>query len=123
EGFGEAPGTLWVWAPSLPKPPRKAGYVSRIIQRRNPRANNPMAYSSKDAVLDVVRTERGRFYDVIDKPDNWMVDTRCEGWQVRDLVGHMIDVTESYLTRWDMARKDERPQGIGWLTMASELNN
>ena len=72
-------------------------------------AVNPMAYSSKDVVLDVVRTERGRFYDVIDKPSNWLVDTRCEGWQVRDMVGHMIDVTESYLTRWDMARNDEQP--------------
>ena len=50
-------------------------------------AINPMAYSSKDVVLDVVRTERGEFYDVIDNPNNWNVDTRCEGWQVRDLVG------------------------------------
>ena len=85
-------------------------------------AVNPMAYSSKDVVLDVVRTERGRFYDVIDNPDNWLVDTRCEGWQVRDLVGHMIDVTESYLDRWDMARKGEFPQGRGWVVMAEDLN-
>jgi uncharacterized protein (TIGR03083 family) len=85
-------------------------------------AVNPMAYSSKGVVLDVVRTERGRFYDVIDNPDNWLVDSRCEGWQVRDLVGHMIDVTEGYLTRWDMARKGELPQGLGWLVMAEELN-
>jgi uncharacterized protein (TIGR03083 family) len=85
-------------------------------------AVNPMAYSSKDVVLDVVRTERGRFYDVIDSPENWTVDTRCEGWQVRDMVGHMIDVTESYLNRWDMAHKGEYPQGLGWLVMAEELN-
>src|SRR5215212_10242894 len=85
-------------------------------------AINPMAYSSKDVVLDVVRTERSRFYDVIDNPNNWLVDTRCEGWQVRDLVGHMIDVTEGYLGRWDMAGKGEYPQGLGWLVMASELN-
>jgi uncharacterized protein (TIGR03083 family) len=85
-------------------------------------AVNPMAYSSKDVVLDVVRTERGRFYDVVDNPDNWLVDTRCEGWQVRDLVGHMIDVSEGYLTRWDMARKGEQPQGLGWLVMAEKLN-
>ena len=29
-------------------------------------AVNPMEYGSKDVVLDVVRTERSRFYDVID---------------------------------------------------------
>lgn len=86
-------------------------------------AINPMAYSSKDEVLDVVSTERDRFYDVIDNPDNWYVDTRCEGWQVRDLVGHMIDVTEAYLDRWDVARRgEEAPPPLGWLVMASELN-
>ncbi len=85
-------------------------------------AINPMAYSSKDDVLDVVRSERARFYDVIDTPSNWLAETRCEGWQVRDMVGHMIDVTEGYLARWDMARKDERPDGRGWLVMASDLN-
>lgn len=85
-------------------------------------AINPMVYSSKDEVLDVVRTERSRFYNVIDNPKNWNVDTRCEGWQVRDLVGHMIDVTENYLNRWDLARKGEYPQGRGWLVMADDLN-
>jgi uncharacterized protein (TIGR03083 family) len=74
-------------------------------------------------VLDVVRTERGRFFDVVDNPDNWFVDTRCEGWQVRDLVGHMIDVTEAYLKRWDTARRgEEAPAPLGWLVMADELN-
>jgi uncharacterized protein (TIGR03083 family) len=85
-------------------------------------AINPMLYSSKDEVLDVVRTERARFYEVIDNPDNWYVDTRCEGWQVRDLVGHMIDVTEGYLNRWQMARHGELPAGIGLAVMADELN-
>ena len=86
-------------------------------------AFNPMEYGSKDSVLDVVRTERAKFYEVIDNPDNWYVDTRCEGWQVRDLVGHMIDVTEGYLARWDIARKgEEAPAALGWTVMASELN-
>ena len=85
-------------------------------------AINPMDYNSKDEVLDVVRTERARFYEVIDNPENWNVDTRCEGWEVRDLVGHMIDVTEGYLTRWDMARNGELPDGIGLAVMAEELN-
>src|ERR1700752_3264463 len=86
-------------------------------------AINPMAYSGKDVVLDVVRTERSRFYDVIDNPNNWLVDTRCEGWQVRDLVGHMIDVTEGYLNRWDIASKgEEAPGPLGWPVMAETLN-
>jgi uncharacterized protein (TIGR03083 family) len=85
-------------------------------------ALNPMDYGSKDVVLDVVRTEQGRFYDVIDNPDNWLVDTRCEGWQVRDMVGHMIDVSEGYLARWELARQGELPDGLGLVVMGETLN-
>ena len=70
-------------------------------------AINPMDYSAKDTVLDVVRTERGKFYSIIDDPKNWESPTRSGHWEVRDLVGHMIDVTEGYLTRWDMAHRGE----------------
>lgn len=87
-------------------------------------AVNPMEYASKGVVLDVVRTERGRFFDVVDNPDNWYMDTRCEGWQVRDLVGHMIDVTEAYLDRWEIASKgQEAPPPRGWQVMARDLND
>ena len=54
---------------------------------------NPMDYSVKDTVLDVVRTERANFFNVVDDPDDWNVQTRCSEWEVRDIVGHMIDVT------------------------------
>ncbi len=70
-------------------------------------AVNSMDYSGKDTVLDVVRTERAKFYQIIDDPKNWHVQTRCYDWEVRDIAGHMIDVTEGYLARWEMARKGE----------------
>jgi uncharacterized protein (TIGR03083 family) len=85
-------------------------------------AINSMDYSAKDLILDVVRTERARFFDIVDEPKNWEVDTRCAGWQVRDLVGHMTDVTEGYLKRWDVARKGESADALGLLVMADELN-
>jgi uncharacterized protein (TIGR03083 family) len=82
-----------------------------------------MAFSSKGIVLDVLRTERGKFLDVINNPSNWMVDTSCEGWQVRDIAGHLIDVTEGYLARWDIAvAGQEPPAALGWVVMASKLN-
>ena len=55
-------------------------------------AVNPMDYSGKDTVIDVVRTERAKFYDIVDNPDNWNVQTRCSEWEVRDMVGHMIEI-------------------------------
>ena len=86
-------------------------------------AVNSMDYSGKDTVLNVVRAERAGFYDVIDDPANWNVQTRCEEWEVRDMVGHMIDVTEGYLTAWDRARKGEDPvQAVGTAVMAESLD-
>jgi uncharacterized protein (TIGR03083 family) len=83
---------------------------------------NPMEYSGKATVLDVVRSERAKFYAIIDDPNNWEAPTRSGHWQVRDLVGHMIDVTEGYLARWDMARRQEQAGALGLLVMAGELD-
>src|SRR5260221_14583900 len=83
---------------------------------------NSMAFEGKKTMLDVVRRERQAFYDIIDKPANWNVETRCEGWQVRDMVGHMIDVTEGYLDRWEKARKGEKADVVGLLVMGHDLN-
>ncbi len=86
-------------------------------------AINPMDYSAKDLVLDVVRTERANFYKIIDDPQNWESPTLSGHWEVRDLVGHMIDVTEGYLTRWDMARRgDTSATALGLTVMAQELD-
>jgi uncharacterized protein (TIGR03083 family) len=66
-----------------------------------------MSYDAKPLMLDVIRTERDRFYKLVEHPANWEVQTRCTEWETRDLVGHMIDVTETYLERWDLARRGE----------------
>jgi uncharacterized protein (TIGR03083 family) len=81
-----------------------------------------MDYSGKDTVLDVVRTESARFFKIVDDPKNWNVQTRCTEWEVRDMVGHMIDVTEGYLSRWEKARKGEPIGTAGLLVMADSLN-
>ncbi|HEY0753218.1 MAG TPA: maleylpyruvate isomerase N-terminal domain-containing protein [Ktedonobacteraceae bacterium] len=85
-------------------------------------AVNPLDYSGKETVLDVVRTERAKFYASIDNPDNWYVQTRCSEWEVRDLVGHMIDVTEGYLERWDLATKGASAGAVGLQVMSDTLN-
>lgn len=83
---------------------------------------NSMDFSGKDTVLDVIRKEAGDFFSLVDDPKNWNLQTRCTEWQVRDLVGHMIDVTEGYLARWDKARRGEPAEALGLLVMADELN-
>lgn len=83
---------------------------------------NSMDYSGKDTVLDVVRAESADFFRIVDDPDNWNVQTRCTEWEVRDIVGHMIDVTEGYLTRWEKARNNEPIDTAGLLVMGESLN-
>jgi uncharacterized protein (TIGR03083 family) len=85
-------------------------------------AVNPMDHAGKDTVLDVVRAERDRFYKIIDDPANWNVQTRCSEWEVRDMVGHMIHVTEGYLERWDKALQGQPAEAAGLLVMADSLN-
>ena len=83
---------------------------------------NSMDYSGKDVVLDVVRRESADFFKLVDDPKNWNVQTRCTEWEVRDMVGHMLDVTEGYLTRWEKARKGEAIDTAGLLVMGESLN-
>lgn len=83
---------------------------------------NSMDFSGKDTVLDVVRRESGDFFSLVDDPANWNVQTRCSEWEVRDIVGHMLDVTEGYLMRWEKARKNEQIDTAGLLVMADSLN-
>ncbi len=83
---------------------------------------NSMDYSGKDTVLGVVKKEAHDFFQLVDDPRNWNVQTRCTEWQTRDIVGHMIDVTEGYLKRWDKARKNEAIGTAGLLVMSSDLN-
>lgn len=83
---------------------------------------NSMDYSGKDTVLDVIRQESSDFFSLVDDPKNWNVQTRCTEWEVRDLVGHMLDVTEGYLTRWEKARNGEPADTVGLHMMSTELN-
>ena len=84
---------------------------------------NPMAAEAKDTVLDVLKRDQKKFFGLVEDPRNWNLQTRCTEWEVRDLVGHLIDVTEGYLSRWDAARKGESPDALGLGVMGEKLND
>jgi uncharacterized protein (TIGR03083 family) len=86
---------------------------------------NTMAPEGKDHLLRVVRKERQGFYDLIDRTDDetWKTPTACTEWEVRDQVGHLVDVTEGYLERFAMARaKQPAPDALGLPGMAKMLD-
>jgi uncharacterized protein (TIGR03083 family) len=90
-----------------------------------PKRLNVMDYSTKPELLRVVKAERQGFYDLVDEvgESGWEGKTASGEWQVRDLVGHMIDVTESYLERFALAREGKPfPEAVGLKPMAAKLD-
>jgi uncharacterized protein (TIGR03083 family) len=84
---------------------------------------NPMAPEGKSVVMETMRRDRAKFFDLVEEPKNWHVQTRCTEWEVRDLVGHMIDVSEGYLARWEVAKKGEAAEAKGLGVMGETLND
>jgi uncharacterized protein (TIGR03083 family) len=84
---------------------------------------NPMSAEGKDTVLETLRRDRKKFLELVEDPKNWNVQTRCTGWEVRDLAGHMIDVIEGYFARWELAKKGENATAAGLQVMGETLND
>jgi uncharacterized protein (TIGR03083 family) len=81
------------------------------------------SYDSKDTLLRVVRREAQGMFGLAAAPDAWNRATACPGWQVRDVVGHLIDVTESYFVGFDSARSGTPvPDALGLRDMARLLD-
>jgi uncharacterized protein (TIGR03083 family) len=81
-----------------------------------------MEHSGKEFLLNLDRAERAEFYRLLDEAP-WEGKTASGHWQVRDLCGHMIDVTEGYLDRFALARAgQEAPAALGLPIMAKMLD-
>jgi hypothetical protein len=65
---------------------------------------NAMTYDGKDTVLRVVRDQAEGFFTLAEAPETWKAKTACSEWEVRDIVGHIIDTTETYFPAFDAAR-------------------
>jgi uncharacterized protein (TIGR03083 family) len=65
---------------------------------------NAMTPEGKDTILRVVRTEAEQFFELVDSADAWEAPTGAGHWQVRDVVGHLVDTTEAYFVAFDAAR-------------------
>jgi uncharacterized protein (TIGR03083 family) len=65
---------------------------------------NAMTYAGKDTILGVVRAEAERMFALAEQPGAWEAPTACESWQVRDVIGHLVDTTESYFRAFEVAR-------------------
>jgi uncharacterized protein (TIGR03083 family) len=65
---------------------------------------NAMTYDGRDTMLRVVGEQAEGFFELAGSQQAWQEPTACTNWQVRDLVGHLVDTTESYFVAFDAAR-------------------
>lgn len=95
--------------------------MGRTIASRNTRfdrgatmASNDQSWiftdpSSRQNVLGVLYREIDEMFALAADPSRWEAPTACAGWQVRDVVGHLVDATEGYLPNFHIARHGGTP--------------
>jgi uncharacterized protein (TIGR03083 family) len=73
-------------------------------------------YAAKDNLLRVVREEAERFFGFADVPEHWQSPTTSGHWQLRDIVGHLIDTTEGYIDRFETTHSGGTAEALAPLT-------
>lgn len=76
-------------------------------------------WAGRDTILRVVKEQAAGFYELAEVPQNWESPTASGHWQVRDLVGHLVDTTEGYLERFKVTREGGTPDAISGLDQMS----
>ena len=79
---------------------------------------NAMTYDGKETVLRVVRDQAEGFFTLAEVPETWTAKTACPEWDVRDIVGHIVDTTETYFPAFDAARSRHRGRSCLWVSPA-----
>jgi uncharacterized protein (TIGR03083 family) len=73
-----------------------------------------MDFASKDNLLRTVREQSDQMLSLASAPGAWENPTGAGHWQVRDVVGHLVDTTEGYFAGIDAARgKGNAPAALG----------
>jgi len=63
-------------------------------------------FEAKENMLRVIRREAAGLFAMAEQPGRWEAPTACTDWQVRDIIGHVVDTTEGYFRGFDAARSN-----------------
>jgi uncharacterized protein (TIGR03083 family) len=84
---------------------------------------NFMDPSSRANLTKAWQREAEGMVELAADPDRWEAPTGAGEWQVRDVIGHLIDTTETYFISFDGARgKGEGPANLGLPDMARHVD-
>ena len=73
---------------------------------------NGTNFEAKENLLRVIRKEADGLFALAERPGVWEAPTACTDWQVRDIIGHVVDTTEGYLKGFAAARGDGDPHEV-----------
>jgi uncharacterized protein (TIGR03083 family) len=80
-------------------------------------------YASKDNLLRTVREQSDQMIALASAPGVWEAPTAAGHWQVRDVVGHLVDTTEGYFVGFDAANgRGAAPDALGVRTMNEHVD-
>lgn len=60
--------------------------------------------ASRDRVTGALRVEADHLFTLASDPGHWNDPTACTGWELRDLVGHLVDATDVFVSGFERAR-------------------
>lgn len=71
-------------------------------------------FTSKSNLMRTVREQSDAMLTLAAQPGMWEAPTAAGHWQVRDVVGHLVDTTEGYFQAWDVASSGgQAPDPLG----------
>ncbi len=80
-------------------------------------------FASKDNLLRTVREQSDQMLALASLPGVWETPTAAGHWEVRDIVGHLVDTTEGYFVGFDAANgKTTAPDALGVRTMNEHVD-
>jgi uncharacterized protein (TIGR03083 family) len=84
---------------------------------------NFMESDSRDNIRRVWQREAQAMLELASDPGGWEAPTGAGHWQVRDVIGHLVDTTEAYFVSFDAARGNgEAPGPLGVRDMAKHVD-
>ncbi|MBO0839356.1 MAG: maleylpyruvate isomerase family mycothiol-dependent enzyme [Sciscionella sp.] len=76
--------------------------------------------ASKDTLLELIKREAAGMFSLVDSDQAWTAPTGAGHWQARDVLGHLVDTTETYFVGFDAAAGKENPPELVPLTEMAE---
>jgi uncharacterized protein (TIGR03083 family) len=80
--------------------------------------------ASKSRLLGVLQREVDEMFGLAAEPARWYTPTACPGWELRDMIGHLVAETEGYVSAFDSAHRGldvtEQPVGVAGMAEAAD---